>query len=119
MAANVTQHMNKTQGTEHVLPRLKCAGKTAHKALVPVDIRGDDGSTDRDYPWSVDHQIVQCLGCKTISFRQASSNSEDIEPVGPGEFEYFVNESLFPSRIAGRKGMGDQAHYLPARLRLR
>lgn len=116
MGSTIKYHDNKTKGEEHSLPCIKCLGKTTHKALASADIRGDSG--DSDYQWSVDHQIVQCLGCKSISFRQASSNSESYYPVDDeGNYDYEVEESLYPSRIEGRKGLGYDTHYLPANVR--
>jgi hypothetical protein len=115
MSGNVEQFLNKTQGQEHMLPCIKCAGKTIHKVMASLDIRGDD---DDDGPgsfsWIVEHQIVQCLGCKSISFRRASSNSEDDEQISYGEWRPQVLQDLYPSRIEGRKGMDDEIYYLPS-----
>lgn len=68
--------------------------------------------------WAIDHQIIQCLGCKTISFRKASSNSEDwVQTSYDGDGEYVVDESIYPSRVDGIKGLGDDTHYLPTNVR--
>jgi len=68
--------------------------------------------------WTVDHQIIQCLGCKTISFRKASSSSEDwVQTSYDGEGEYAVDESIYPSRVDGIKSLGDETHYLPTKVR--
>jgi hypothetical protein len=113
---SVDHHINKTQGEEHDLPCSKCTGKTAHKVLASVDVRGDEG--DGDYQWAIDNQIVQCLGCKTVSFRRASSNSEDYIPLDhDGNYDYLVDEKLYPSRREGLKGLGDEVVYLPGNIR--
>ena len=118
MASTVEYHLNKTQGDENVLPCLKCTGRTAHKVLTSVDVRGDDGDRDYSVSWSNDHQIVQCLGCKSVSFRIASSNSEDYYQTDQeGNLEYSVDEKLYPSRLEGLKGLGDDTHYLPTNVR--
>ena len=95
-----------------------CAGKTSHKALVTVDVRGSEGDSHYSLDWSTDYQIVQCQGCKTLSFRIAGTNSEDCFEINPGEWEYPVAEKLYPPRIEGRKGLGDETVYLPAKVRL-
>lgn len=115
MSTTVEYHLNKTQNVEVELPCQKCAGKTTHKALVTVDVRGSEG--DHSFDWSDDHQIVQCLGCKSLSFRIASSNSEDYYPINEDEYEHGVSEKLYPPRLEGRKGLGNDTVYLPAKVR--
>lgn len=118
MPSTVKYEINKTQGEEHLLPCIKCAGKTTHKVLASVDVRGNEGNSNYSFSWSTDNQVVQCLGCKTVSFRKASSNSEDYYPISnEGDFEYSVDETLYPSRIEGIKGLGDETHYLPSNVR--
>jgi len=117
MTEKITQLLNNTQGVEHMLPCSTCSGKTTHKVLTSVDVRGDDDGDGYSFSWCTNHQIVHCLGCKTISFREASSNSEDYYPIGNDEYEDTVHQELYPSRIAGRKGLGDEVHYLPSNVR--
>ncbi len=117
MPREIKYLLNKTQGEEHNLPCVKCTGKTAHKVLASMDIRGSEGDGEYSFDWSTDYQIVQCQGCKTISFRKASSNSEDYYPISHDEYEYAVSENLYPSRIDGVKGLGDETHYLPSNVR--
>lgn len=115
MSGKVEYVLNKTLHQEHTLPCVNCAGKTIHKVMASLDLRGDDVDDGGrgSFSWSVEHQIVQCLGCKTISFRRASSNSEDYVQISDDEWEPQVVEELYPSRIEGRKGIGDEIHYLP------
>lgn len=114
MSSTVKYHINKTQGEEHLLPCIKCTGKTAHKVLTSVD--ENDG--DYQVSWSTDNQIIQCLGCKTVSFRKASSNSWDYSDIDhDGNYGYNVYETLYPSRIEGAKGLGDETRYLPSNIR--
>jgi hypothetical protein len=118
MPTTVNYHINKTQGEEHELPCIKCTGKAAHKVLASADVHGDDSDSNHSFSWVIDNQIVQCLGCKTVSFRRASSNSEDVHPTSPdGDFEHTVDETLYPSRLEGIKGLGDDIHYLPSNIR--
>jgi hypothetical protein len=117
MPSSVKYSVNNTQGNEIELPCLKCSGRTVHKALVSAEIRGSDSDHHHSFEWSVDHQIVQCLGCKTHSYRVASTNSEDYYQVSDDEYEYEVTEKLYPPRLEGIKGLGDETHYLPAKVR--
>lgn len=118
MPSTVKYHINKTQGEEHELPCIKCTGKTAHRVLTSVDVRGDEGDRNHSFSWSTDNQVVQCLGCKTVSFRKASSNSEDCYPINDdGDWECDVDETLYPSRLEGIKGLGDDTYYLPTNIR--
>ena len=118
MPSTVKYHINKTQGDEHTLPCIKCMGKTAHKVLASVDVRGDEGDSKYSFSWATDNQIVQCLGCKTVSFREASSNSEDYHQTShDGDCECTIVERLYPSRLEGIKGLGDETHYLPSNVR--
>lgn len=109
----VKYHLNKTKNAEMNLPCQTCTGKTAHRALATVDVRGSEGDHNYSFDWAIDNQIVQCLGCKSISFRVASSNSEDYYPISETEYEYEVIENLYPPRIEGFKGLGNDAVYLP------
>ncbi len=117
MSTTVKYHLNKSQNIEVELPCQKCSGKTTHKALVTVDVRGSEGDSRHSFDWADDHQIVQCLGCKSLSFRTASTNSEDYYPMSEDEYEYGVSEKLYPPRLEGRKGLGNDAVYLPSKVR--
>ncbi|MCC7699246.1 DUF4145 domain-containing protein [Janthinobacterium sp. EB271-G4-7A] len=113
MAGRVKYEVNESQGEELNLPCTQCSGAPSHKVVSSYDEKGSDGDQEYSVDWNTKYQIVQCQGCKTISFRQASTNSEDYHQVGPGEYDYAVSEKLFPSRSAGRKGLGESTHYLP------
>jgi hypothetical protein len=59
------------------------------------------------FAWNVSYQIVQCLGCRTVSFREVSSNSEDYDHDEDGNVEYRETELLYPSRTEGREAIDD------------
>lgn len=107
--------LNKTQNKDCIIPCINCHVETSHKVLLSVDVRGSYEPTDYDY-WEY-NQIVQCLGCKTISFRRITGNSEDIdhipEPDGSWNVEYNEHEEIYPSRITGREII-DKSWYLPS-----
>ena len=92
----------------------ECKRKTNHSVLVSADLSGTD-EICRDYEihWASNHQIIQCQGCDTISFRKASSNSEDgYVQIGPDEWEDNILEELYPNRNEGRVPIKD-IHLLP------
>lgn len=119
MTIKVDYHLNKTQDNEFEIPCFNCTGKTTHKVLVSVDVQGQEKYQNDalNISWSTDNQIVQCLGCKTVSFRQASSHSEDYEDYDEEHTCYAIREKLYPSRLEGIKGLGDDTHYLPSSIK--
>ena len=116
MASSEKEEVNKTQGEEIQVPCSECSGRTYHKVLLSIDKSGEEHDGNFDFYWDAHYQIIQCQGCKTISFRHTSSNSEDYEPVSHNEWEHVVYENLYPSRIEGRKGIEDEVLYLPTRV---
>lgn len=95
----------------------KCAGKTAHLPLVQVHVQGFDGDSNYSIDWSDHHQIVKCLGCKTLSYRIVSSNSEDYYHDEDGACVYAESEKLYPPRVEGRRGLGEETFYLPLKVK--
>lgn len=116
MATKETESINATQGNEEKLPCSKCDGKTYHKVLLSIDKSGEEYDGAHHVHWDAHYQIVQCQGCKTISFRESNSNSEDYEQTGPDEYDHVVYEELYPSRVEGRKGLDDDVWYLPSKV---
>lgn len=115
MTDSIRYIQNQTIDHEVKVACTKCAGKTDHKVVASYDLRGDYDDGHHFFQWAIDHQVIQCLGCKTVSFRKASSNSEDwIQTSHDGDGEYVVDESIYPSRTEGVNGLGDDSHYLPA-----
>ncbi len=60
-----------------------CKNKTQHKVLVSADRTQEEGM---DW-WSTDYQVIQCLGCKQISFRISSEDGD----------RNFYHEKLYPN----------------------
>lgn len=117
MATTKNVELNKSQNLELEAPCTKCSGKTTHKVLVSVDVRGEETVGDWSLQWCDDYQIVECGGCKTKSFRNVSSNSEDYYQISETETEYDELELLYPSRIEGRTTLESEEHYLPVKVR--
>ncbi|WP_157830574.1 DUF4145 domain-containing protein [Aeromonas sobria] len=117
MASTKKVELNKSQNVELEVPCIKCSGKTTHKVLVSVDVRGEETDGNWSMQWCDDYQIIECGGCKAKSFRNVSSNSEDYYPISETEYEHDELELLYPSRIEGRKTLENEVHYLPAKVR--
>jgi hypothetical protein len=118
VATKVTEKINETQGEEEKLPCAKCDGKTYHKVLLSFDQTGEDEhEVGYIFYWHMHYQIIQCQGCKTISFRQWSSNSEDFEQGDDGGYVPSIDEELYPSRVEGRKGLNEDVLYLPSKVK--
>jgi Domain of unknown function (DUF4145) len=109
--------LNKTQGKVYRVPCLTCTGKTDHSVLASVDMNGEDGTGMCIFYWDKTYQVIQCLGCKTVSFREDHSHSaEDYDYDEDDQQVYPNNEELYPSRIEGRR-MIDEDYYLPSKIR--
>lgn len=110
-------HKDKELGQVHRVPCLRCAGRTDHIIVSAYQVRGDEESGDWSFSWTEDHQIIQCLGCKSISFRLAKSNSEDYVHDEQGECFYPEDVSLYPARVEGLKHLDGDLIYLPNQIR--
>ncbi|MFI8377466.1 DUF4145 domain-containing protein [Leeuwenhoekiella sp. NPDC079379] len=54
-----------------------CMNNTKHKILKSVIEQGTEAwDSTHDFHWETDFEIIQCLGCETVSFRTHSINSE-------------------------------------------
>lgn len=92
----------------------KYAGKTVHTILAQVRETGNDGDAEYSVDWTTDYQIVQCRGCMSVSYREASANSEDYDFDGDdGGIYYNVTETIYPPRLENARGLGDDALHLP------
>ena len=98
--------LDKKKGNALNVPCQICSGKPEHIVLCSVDTNGSESMGNHDnYYWSESDQIIQCQGCKTISFRAISSNSEDLDCDDDGNTIEAQVESLFPPRLANLKGI--------------
>jgi hypothetical protein len=115
--AKIDTKENESKGQELKLPCTECATRTHHIVLQSVDVSGEeDLDDDRWYGWYEIYQIVQCQGCKSITFRRAYANSED-HVVDEYDSEPKMLEYLYPNRVEGRKALRD-LHMLPRKVLL-
>jgi hypothetical protein len=109
MAREEKQDLNKTLGEKLNVACAECNRKTKHVVLASVDQTGSDTHAGRYHvSWGISYQVIQCLGCETVSFRKASHDSESsYELVAEDEWEFRPDEELYPGRLAGRAGLVD------------
>ncbi|PZQ16467.1 MAG: hypothetical protein DI564_07505 [Rhodanobacter denitrificans] len=112
MSQKVKEILNSTQGEEVFVPCVNCIGKTAHEIVLSLDKEGIDDEYGID--WSNHYQVIRCRGCKNVSFRDASTNSESYVRIAEDEFELKVYEKLYPSRLEDRKDLSEYEHLLPS-----
>lgn len=115
---DISINFDETKGSEIKTLCDKCDKKTYHVILKSVDEHGKEEYTDWSLNWDSHHQIIQCRGCKTVSFRKAHSNSEEMEQVWENEWAPMVYEQLFPPRLEGRKGLSKNVLRIPKNVRL-
>lgn len=60
-----------------------CKNTTKHRVLTSINERGTENWGEyADFDWNTDFEIIQCLGCETVSFRSYSINSENEDHTG-------------------------------------
>ena len=57
------------------------------------------------------------MGCKTVSYRVVRSNSEEYYHDENEECIYIESEKLYPPRLEGVKGLGDESFFLPQKVK--
>jgi hypothetical protein len=94
---------------------LSCRADTNHMVLAVAESSEafDDGRNSME-GWAK-HQIIECQGCNTISYRTTSAHSEDWDHDHFGNMRYNEKEVLYPSRTSGRTAIID-AYMLPIEL---
>jgi len=99
MTKEISARLGLETDLEKTISCIKCVGKTSHEVLAVIDVRGNDGDQDYSMSWHSGHEIIKCLGCKSISYRVVSSNSEDYYHDENDEIIYVETENLYPPRI--------------------
>lgn len=82
-------------------PCSSCDRDTFHEVLfVHVD-------SIYEYRMDTNHEVVQCRGCKTISFRKVVKDFEGAYPTSEDEWEIPEDISYFPSVLKGHRELED------------
>ena len=115
---DVTKKFNLTcsEGDLSKFPCKKCCLETNHKIVADYTERGsEDCGGGHSVDWVVKNQMIQCMGCEEVSFRVASSNSEDYDhDYETGEMIYNEAVTYYPGRVLGSRVID---HWmLPARI---
>ena len=103
------QEIGKTAGKIADVSCIECKRATRHNVLVSVDLSGHQEFGDMfTYYFNNNYQVVQCLGCETISFRKISSDSENYEYDEIDDTTvHLIDEDLYPNRDEGRAPVKD------------
>jgi len=97
---NETIEQNKSQGEEYRLACSRCHVETRHLVLQSVEV---SGTVDDWFDYWEKHQLVQCRGCNSMSYRKFYGDSENTFWDEEHEMEVPIkHEELYPSRVAGR-----------------
>lgn len=103
--------INKCDDKSHRVLCKECARETLHSIVSSyVESGSDDCGGGNTIDWHCDNQIIQCLGCETVSFRTISTCSEDTEydhdgPYHPETIKYY------PGRAEGLRSI--ESYLLP------
>lgn len=99
----------------------ECANETSHSIIATYIEKGDEAcGGGHSYQWTNRNEIIQCLGCESVSFRIVSDNSEDwdhdydSDPQEP-DVIYHKTYKYYPSRFAGMQEV--DVHMLPDKIR--
>lgn len=111
MSERATYRVENPTDDELWIPCSQCGQVTCHRVMTRV-ASSDESENGEVQVWDW-HEVVQCGGCRAVSFCHASQCSEDFD-FDPRTGEQFlsVTKKLYPSRVAGRPLLRD-AHYLP------
>lgn len=113
--------INKTKDQECIVV---CAGNckqaTYHKVVSSLDLDGHVYNQHvGDFYWDTSYQIIECQGCKAISFRKTHSDSENLDFNADDEMlEPIETSTLYPSRIEGRTDLGYESKLLPPQIQI-
>lgn len=100
---------NRQQGQKINCLCRECHRDTKHEIITEVTLNGSDGPAEYAIDWTIEHQIIRCLGCETISFRKTTGTDQDIVQIGDDEWEYQPLVEVYPNPREGRQPLTDAA----------
>lgn len=112
MPKEVTKfELNKTANQIVDVLCIECKRTTKHKVLVSSECSYEYVELHDTFYADTNHQIIQCQGCETVSFRVISMNSEDIDfnydELGQTIGSPVETITLYPNRSDGRATIKD------------
>lgn len=76
----VTFEVDKTKDKTYKVLCSSCKNDTKHKVLTSIHEEGADPWDEYyTFQWDTDYEIIQCLGCESVSFRSYSVDSENYD----------------------------------------
>jgi hypothetical protein len=94
----------------------ECNSLTLHAIVACYRESGnEDCGRGNCVDWTKDHEIIQCQGCETVSFRIASSDSESWSVGVDGLSEQYFGYTYYPTRFEGNKNI--DVYMLPEKVR--
>lgn len=107
MSNHALLSLNDTKDEERWLPCSECDGQTCHKILLSANTK----ESENDISFYNEYEIIQCQGCRTISFCKNWQWSEDFDEDG-----LIDHLELYPGRVAGRHKLRDSQDNLPQQI---
>lgn len=107
-------------GTErHLCICRECDKETLHHIIFSYDENGrQDYGNNNEVSWLIRNEIIQCLGCETVSFRTVQTDSESVEyyykPDGTTGVDNCETIKYYPARMAA--GNAIDAYMLPRKV---
>ncbi len=101
-------------GEEFLVPCVQCDNTTKHDVVASVDIKEDFDNGDIT-EWT-SYQILRCRGCESHSFRSSKASTEDLFETAFGGPYQWVDDKVYPPRVAGRRKLRN-VMYLPPKVR--
>lgn len=93
------------------VPCITCGRRNCHRALAVVRDSGTDDPSALE--WWEDYYIIECGGCKRVSFVHITKSNDNTEIDRSTGEEFLVpTERLYPPRVAGLRKF-DRAYLLP------
>lgn len=80
-----------------------CHRETKHEIIADAISKSSHFTKFQDFDWTVEWQIVRCLGCEGITFRKSSGSSDDWVQIGDNEYEYQPLIETYPIPVSGRQ----------------
>ena len=104
---------DKDDGKHRLICR-ECSRETLHSIVCSYNESGsEDCGGGNSVDWHCKNQIIQCLGCETVSFRTVSTFSEDVEYDHDGPY-YPETIKYYPGRSEGLKSI--ESYLLPHKI---
>ena len=113
----ISKNFNLINGdeTKHRLICKECSRETLHSIVASFNENTSENCGGGNLVnWYYKNQIIQCLGCETVSFRTISTFSEDIEYDHDGIPYYPETIKYYPARSEGLKSI--ESYLLPYKI---